>query len=111
MDEITKMEELNTTLYKKMFAAQERYKEWLLKQSPEEILNHAYEYTCRSDILLSLEYNDLSESQAQALLDTDDPLSDIFKDWEKTESSLMADLWTVVEARADKTVLAQKGGA
>ena len=54
-------EELNTALYKKMFAEQEQFKDWLLTQPPQEILNHAYEYTMREDILLSLEYNDLTD--------------------------------------------------
>ena len=35
------LEQLNTELYQKMFAEQEKYKAWLLSQSPEEILNHA----------------------------------------------------------------------
>ena len=38
-------EELNTKLYETMFAEQEKYREWLLSQPPEEILNHTYEYT------------------------------------------------------------------
>ena len=40
-------EELNTALYKKVFAEQEQYREWLLSQPPNEILNHCYEYTVR----------------------------------------------------------------
>ena len=40
-------EELNTRLYEKMFAEQERFRDWLLSQPPAEILNHAYEYTVR----------------------------------------------------------------
>lgn len=40
-------EELNTKLYEKLFAEQEQFKGWLLTQPPEEILNHAYEYTIR----------------------------------------------------------------
>lgn len=42
--------ELNTALYQKMFAEQETYREWLLSQPSEEILNHTYEYTVREDI-------------------------------------------------------------
>lgn len=57
-------EELNTKVYEKAFAEQEKFKEWLLSQPPEEILHHAYEYALREDILLSLEYNDLTDSQA-----------------------------------------------
>ena len=48
-------EELNTALYKKVFAEQEKYREWLLSQPPNEILNHCYEYTVREDIVLALE--------------------------------------------------------
>ena len=32
-------ETINTQLYEKMFAEQERYRDWLLHQPPEEILN------------------------------------------------------------------------
>ncbi len=73
---------LNTQLYQKMFAEQEKFKGWLLTLSPEEVLNHAYEYTCREDILLSLEYNDLSPRQAKALLKSSTALADVFKKWE-----------------------------
>lgn len=59
-------EELNTKLYEKLFAEQENFKGWLLTQPPEEILNHAYEYTIREDILISMEYNDLTDEQASA---------------------------------------------
>ena len=52
-------EELNTALYKKVFAEQEKYREWLLSQPPDEILNHCYEYTVREDIVLALEEYDL----------------------------------------------------
>ena len=59
---------LNTELYQKMFAEQEKFKDWLRTLTPAEVLDHAYEYTCREDILLSLEYNDLSPRQAKILL-------------------------------------------
>lgn len=61
-------EELNTKLYEKMFAAQERYRTWLLSQSPEEILHHCYEYTTREDILLALEYVDLTDERCMVFL-------------------------------------------
>ena len=35
-------EELNTALYKKVFAEQEKYREWLLSQPPNEILNRCF---------------------------------------------------------------------
>ena len=79
-------DELNTALYEKMFAEQETYRAWLLSQPSEEILNYTYEYTVREDILLSMEYNDLPDAQAKALLKSPTPLADIFKDWEHKET-------------------------
>ena len=34
-------EEMNTQLYEKLAAEQAKYRDWLLGQPPEEILNHA----------------------------------------------------------------------
>lgn len=99
-------EELNTALYEKMFAEQEKFKDWLLSQPPSEILNHTYEYTVREDILMSLEYHDLPSSQARAMLESPCPLSDVFKDWEKKETGYMEDIWATLESRA-KDALAQ----
>lgn len=48
-----------------------------MSQTPEAVLNHAYEYTFREDILLSMEYNDLSPRQAKALLKSPTPLEDV----------------------------------
>lgn len=82
-------EELNTALYKKLFAEQEAYKEWLLEQSPQEILQNAYEHVTREDILLYLEYNDLPNRYAMALLNMDKPLAVVFATVEHTESEYM----------------------
>ena len=103
-------EQLNTALYKKMFAEQEKYKAWLLSQPPESILDHAYEYTCREDILLSLEDNSLTSAQAKALLKSPCPLADVFKDWEKRETGHMDEIWETVEARADTVIARAKAG-
>ena len=95
-------EELNTALYKKMFAEQEQFKDWLLTQPPERILEHSYEYTVREDFLLSLEYNDLTSSQAAALLASPTPLDDLFHQYEKMESSHMEEVWACFENRAEQ---------
>lgn len=99
-------DELNTALYQKMFAEQEQFKSWLLTQTPEEVLKHSYEYTCREDILLSVEYNALSDRQAKALLKSPTPLGDVFKKWESWETGHMADIWDCVESRANEVVRA-----
>ena len=94
-------EQWNTTLYKQMFAEQEQFRDWLLAQPPQEILNHAYEYVMREDILLSLEYNDLTDAQAAALLSSSSPLADVYAEFDKLESSHMEEIWSCIESRAD----------
>ena len=104
-------EELNTRLYEKMFAEQERFRDWLLSQPPAEILNHAYEYTMREDILMSLEYNDLEDSQARALLKSGKPLKQIFERWENQETSYMDTVWDTVQEQAKAAEAKQKAKA
>ena len=94
-------EQWNTTLYKQMFTEQEQFRGWLLAQPPQEILNHAYEYVMREDILLSLEYNDLTDAQAAALLSSSSPLADVYAEFDKLESSHMEEIWSCIESRAD----------
>ena len=101
-------EERNTALYQKMFAEQEVFRDWLKGQSPEKILNHAYEYTVREDILLSLEYHDLSDAQADALMKSPSPLADVFRDFEKLETSHMETVWDCLEGRADTLLEEQR---
>ena len=94
-------EEHNTALYQKMFAEQEKFRDWLKGQPPEEVLNPAYEYTIREDILLSLEYHNLSDAQANALMKSPSPLADVFRDFEKLETNHMETVWDCLENRAD----------
>ena len=101
-------EELNTRLYEKLFAEQERFRDWLLSQPPAEILNHAYEYMVREDILLSLEYHDLEDGQARALLKSSKPLAQIFERWESKDSSRMDAIWDTVLEQAEEAQARQK---
>ena len=94
-------EQWNPTLYKQMFAEQEQFRDWLLAQPPQEILNHAYEYVMREDILLSLEYNDLTDAQAAALLTSPSPLADVYAEFDKLESRHMEEIWSCIESRAN----------
>ena len=100
-------EELNTALYKKIFAEQDKFRDWLKSQPSAEVLNHAYEYTVREDILLSLEYNDLTDAQASALLASPSPLADIYQEFDRMESSHMEEIWSCIESRADAMQVSQ----
>lgn len=98
---------LSEKLYQKMFAEQELFKAELMLLPPVEVLDRAYEYVCREDILMALEYNDLSSRQALALLKSPTPLADVFKKWDGWEESRhMENIWNAIEARANDVVRA-----
>ena len=97
-------EELNTALYQKVFAEQEKFRGWLLLQPPDEILNHCYEYTVREDIVLALEEFDLSNKQCRALLKSPSPLADVYADFVKSEFGYMDHVRNIVESRANAVV-------
>ena len=71
--------ELNTKLYEKMFAELEQFKTELSTQPFQAVLDHAYEYCIKSDILLAVEDRDLTNAYASALLKSDKPLDDVFQ--------------------------------
>ena len=76
----------NTALYEKMAAEQDKFRDWLKSQPPEEILKHTYEYTVRKDILMAMEELDLPQSRAAALLASPSPLADVYKEFSDRET-------------------------
>ena len=97
-------EELNTALDVKLFAEQQRYREWLLSQPPDEILNHCYEFTVMEDIVLALESQDLSYKPFKAILQSRRPLADVVKDCEKRETDHMDNIRDTIECRANAII-------
>lgn len=97
-------EELNMKLYDKLADEQKTFKEWLLTQPPEEILNHAYEFTIRQDVVYAMEYLDLSDDKAAALLNATDPLTEIYEDFIDLEDNHMDNIRDCIESRADKNI-------
>ena len=98
----------NTALYEKMAAEQDIYRDWLKSQPPEEILNHAYEYTVREDIVMVMEELELTDAQAQALLESPSPLADVYRYFEKLETGHMDMIRDSIENRADDLCKAQE---
>ena len=100
------LEELNTQLYKKLFEEQKQFRSKLSGMKPQEILDNAYEYVIREDMLISLEYNDLTEKQCKTLLKTPTPLAKMFAKWENYEGDHMDEILSVIKAYADEKALA-----
>ena len=99
--------DLNTALYEKMAAEQDKFRDWLKSQSPAEVLNHAYEYTVREDILMEMEGLELTDAQAQALLASPSPLADVYRHFEKLETGYMDVIRDSIEDRANEGCKAQ----
>lgn len=93
-----------TELIDKMQQEQQRFRDWLVKQPPDEILGHAYEYCTREDILAEAEEIELRPAQMKALLDSPAILGDIFKDFCKCETDVMEQVKQCIEDRADKNL-------
>ena len=92
---------LNTALFEKMTVEQDKFRDWLKSQPPEEVLNHAYEYTIREDIVMAMEELELTDTQAQALLESPSPLADVYRYFEKLETGYMDVIRDSIESRAD----------
>ena len=98
----------NTALYEKMAAEQDKFRDWLKTQPPEEILNHAYEYVVREDILMAMEELDLPQSRAAALLASPSPLADVYKEFADRETSYMDVVRDSIEQRAEAALDTQR---
>lgn len=98
---MAELKNYNQALYAKMTDAQGRYRRWLLAQPPEQILDHAYEYAMREDILCCLVDEPLGAEQARALLRSPDPLADVYRDFSKKDSAYMGELIASLESCAD----------
>ena len=91
---------LQEQLCEKMRVEQSAYCLWLTAQPPEEILNHAYEYSVREDIILATEEMNLTPARVRALLKSPAPLADVYKDFSKLETDYMSIVAQCVEDRA-----------
>lgn len=100
--------ELNTAIYHKMEAEQDSYRDWLLTLPPDEILQHAYEYAVRQDILFAMEDLELQPEQCRALLKSPNPVADILKDFEKLELVYTGTILDCIEGRAAKMMQLEK---
>lgn len=98
----------NALLYDKMKAEQDKYRDWLLSQPPEEILNHTYEYTMREDIVMCMEELELSPKQAKALLRSPCPLDDVYKEFKDREVEHMDTIRDSIETRANDVLKRDK---
>ncbi len=93
----------------KMSAEFNSFRDWLLTQPPEEILNHAYEYSAKQDIVLSVADADLSPVQIETLLRSHCPLEDVYHDCAHVDNTeLNYALCQIIEQRAEIEIEKQR---
>ena len=93
-------EALQQSLYDKLSREQDKYRDWLKDQPPEEILHHSYEYTVREDILMSMEELTLSEAETRALLLSPSPMAILYDKFSDLETGYMDTIRDSIENTA-----------
>ena len=93
-------EALQQSLYDKLSREQDKYRDWLKGQPPEEILHHSYEYTVREDILMSMEELTLSEAETRALLLSPSPMASLYDKFSDLETGYMDTIRDSIEETA-----------
>lgn len=78
------VESKNQALYDRLSIEQKEYRDNLLARPPEEILNKAFEYSARQDILVAIKFADFSDIQRKAMETV--TLSEIYADLTDRES-------------------------
>ena len=93
-------EALQQSLYDKLSREQDKYRDWLKGQPPEEILHHSYEYIVREDILMSMEELTLSEAETRALLLSPSPMAILYDKFSDLETGYMDTIRDSIEDTA-----------
>ena len=95
-------------LYDKLLQEQDTFRQELLALPPEQILDKAWEYLVRENILLTMEYNELDDEQAKALLELPDAMSDLCDTVKGKDSRQQETIWREIEERSNVLAAGQQ---
>lgn len=101
---------LDEQLYEKVRQEQAAFRDELLTRRSEGILDKAWEYLVREDILVAMENNELDDTQAQALLELPDTMSDLCDVVKETYTRDQDTIWQEIEERANALAAGQQSG-
>ena len=100
---------LKEQLIEKTEAEFEHFHSWLLEQPPEEILDLAYDYLTKQDILMNLEDTGLSPAQIETMLRSTCPLEDVLRDcFHIDQADYNYTLKVLIDQRADMEMEKQR---
>jgi len=101
-------EQLSRAVYDKMYAEQQDFRKQLLTMKPEDILDQAYVFAVREDVLAAMENTELSMRQALALLATETPLAQVYKTYLSKDTDYMSHIYDSLENFADNMAALHK---
>ena len=94
----------NEQLYEKVKSELDEYTRRLSEQPVSEIMRHADQLCLRQDIVLAMQYYDLPEAHARALLRTKSPLEAICRRFNSRKNNYLAELESCVADCAGKAL-------
>ena len=94
-------EQLSKAVYERMHAEQQDFRKALLGMKPEDILDQAYVYAVREDVLCAMENTELTAQQAYALLATETPLAQVYKTYLSKDTDYMEHIYSSLEGFAN----------
>lgn len=94
----------NTKLYDKMSTELENFISELKNQSPDLIIESAYELVIKEDILSIFEYTDYTQNEAKALFELSYPLDAIYQAWLKNDLTYMDLLKITIDNRIESAL-------
>lgn len=89
--------DLQTKLYEKAKAEQDKFVYELLQKSSKEVMEAAYEKVLRDDILMIFENEDMDSEVVETLLKLEYPLAECYEHWLQSDCSHMDMLKDTVE--------------
>lgn len=107
-------EPLDVRLSARISAEYDAYISALKKENPEVIISAAYEINTKDNIRTYAENEalDLSEQQMKALLESENILDEIYREWNKNEyANSYDDVLTVLRDRADRMLISMERSA
>lgn len=93
--------ELNEILYNKMCNEFKEFENKLLEKDSREVLESAYGYIIRKDILCAIEENNLTDKKCKALLTEKYPLESIYNYWLDSDFSYMDEIRNAINGKTE----------
>ena len=98
----------NELLYEKVKAEYDTFIDELKRMTPEQVIERAYEKVTKENLVITIQENELSPSEAKVLFREKYPLDRLYQEWLDTDVSEMQLLKDSIDDTAKKAVTEMK---